>query len=132
MEKIYDTIPIKVWIQESEGTYVGKIEDDNYPQFSGCIVQADTKEDVLKELQTSAKCMISFYERGLHNYWKKAIFRGNHNGNQLWFTIIGIGMIFYWRNKDFTKKFPLIKPKYQFHIGRLWFSFKNEWKIKRK
>lgn len=129
---IQSSIPIQIEIHQHDDIFVAWPNDPDFPEFSGCIAQADSEEEVKKDVRTSLKAIVSYYKGESRRYAQRAIFRGNYTKYQLWFTIIGFGITFYWRGKKFSKKFPKMRPKYQFHIGRLWFSFRNEWKSYKK
>ncbi len=119
-------VPIKIKVQYEDGSYVAFVEDENFPQLKSCVDGGETEEEARKNLLDSIKATMSFYEEEMFRGWKLAIFRGNASRMQLWFTIVGIGIVFYWNNSssDDIK----YKPGYDYHIGKLYFSFMNEWK----
>lgn len=127
-----DYVNIKIEVVGEEGGWCGWPNDPDFPELSGAIAQASTRDCIVDNIRQSIKAMMSYYSDESRRYAQRAIFRGNYTKHQLWFTIVGVGMIFYWRSKEVSEMFPKLKPKYQFHIGRLWFTFRNEWKIKKK
>lgn len=123
-----DIVSIEVELWDDGKDFGGKVDDNKLPEFNSCIVQGDSEDDVKENLKNMMGFIMEYYKEIERRYCQRAIFRGNCSTNQLWFTIIGFGMIFYWRPKRMRAIFPKIKPTYSFHIGNLYFSFKNEWK----
>lgn len=114
--------------------YVGQILEPE--GLKGCITQAKTEEELEKRLLASLKAMISFYESESTNLAKVAIFRGNKTENQIWFTIIGIGLMIT-RSKPDSVFSPKVLKGWKYfgitntkamRLGNLLIFFHNCWK----
>jgi hypothetical protein len=92
-------------------------------------------EEVKKELFTSLEIILNYYHLEDRKLRKLAIFNGNYTKNQVWFTIIGIGLTLNWTNSKYTKikkgwKYLGITSVNGIKIGKLLIFFQNQWRWK--
>ena len=125
-QTINGTIPIHIVKVEIEGKWVAFIKDPNFEELSGCIIQADSEAEIEKELLTSIRVMLMYYHGESVKANKLSIWRSNSSRSQTWFTIIGIGLMFYWRPKNL----PFKPPKGGLWLGRLRITTINYWSSK--
>jgi len=113
--------------------YVASIKEPT--QLSGAIIQVDSEEEIEPELLKTVKIILDFYQEESIRYSKTSIFRGNIGRNQLWFTIIGIGLMINWIPSKYNymkevafgwKNFGVTKRK-GLRLGNLSIYFNNEW-----
>lgn len=131
LERAVDgAIPIKIKkIEDESGKWTAWIDDPDLEDLSGCVIQADTEEEIEKELRISMKIMLYYYYSEHMKGQQRAIWRSNWSKSQFWFTIVGIGLTFYWRPKNL----PFKPPKgLGLWIGRLRITFTNNWKWKKR
>jgi|SRR5688572_25809103 len=112
-------------VKDEDGGYTGWI---NEKHLTGCLAQADTEEQLKKELHISLQCMLEFYHQDSARGRKLSILRYNATKGQFWFTIVGLGLTINWLRR--YKDDPIIgitKPG-GFRIGKLLIFLHNHWR----
>lgn len=111
--------------------YVGYFEAPE--EITGLINQADSLEELDKNMMDSFKFLLKYYEEESRILNKRAIFRSNRSGGHFWFRIIGIGATVNWTDGKYIKikrgwKWFGITSVEGLRIGKLLIFFQNEWK----
>jgi hypothetical protein len=126
IEVVESTIPIKTNYFFSEDEHIVSVEQ--HPLINGIIVSGKTKEEADAKATALLNVLLEYHSSELKKLGRLAIFQGNYSKSQIWFKIIGVGLIIYIRPKHY-KPIGYKKSPKGFWIGnRVRINFINLWR----